>query len=138
MPFALIAIAAIFIVTGIKGTASSFLSTLGTDMKGFVVWIVAIGVVGAVGFIPGLKKISDAFLVLILLVIFLSNNKQQNLFASFNQQIRSGASSATAPSSNTGIPDLTNPNSIFGSGGGEVQQQQFPTLPTLPSLTQVD
>jgi len=114
MPFALILIAAIFIVTGFKGTTGSFLSTFAADMKGFIVWIVAIGVIGAIGYVPSMKRISDAFLVLILLVMFLSN---KGFFANFNQQIANPTpASATGSSGSTSLSTaLPTSNQLIGA-----------------------
>lgn len=93
MPFALFFVATILIVTAFRGTTGQFFSTLTGDIAGFVVWIVAIGVVGAIGYVPGLKKISDGFLVLILLVMFISN---KGFFANFNQQINAVKTAAAS------------------------------------------
>lgn len=54
-------------------------------------------VIGAIGYIPKLKGISDAFLVLVLLVLFISN---RGFFNSFNAQIQSGTATTT-PSTGT-------------------------------------
>lgn len=117
MPFALFFVATILIVTAFRGTTGQFFSTLTGDIAGFVVWIVAIGVVGAIGYIPGLKKISDGFLVLILLVMFISN---KGFFANFNQQINAIKTDAT--SGGLGSTPVANgagstPN-IFQGGSG--------------------
>lgn len=118
MPFALLAIAAIFIVTGFRGTTSQFLSTFTADVKGFFPWIVSIIVIGAIGYIPGLKKFSDGFLILVLLVLFISN---KGFFSQFNSQLsQAGTAPATSPSTNVAdglnglnpsmLPDLNNPS----------------------------
>lgn len=87
MPFAVIFIAAIFIVTGYRGTVSSFFGNLGGTVQQLVVPIVAIVIIGAIGYIPQMKKLSDLFLVLVLLAMFLTNGKN-GFFSRFNQQIR--------------------------------------------------
>jgi len=98
MPFALILIAAIFIVTGFKGTTGDFLSQLKGDVGQVVVPFVAILVIGAIGYIPGFKKLSDLFLALVLLVMFLTNGKN-GFFTKFNSEIRN--ITAAQPSSST-------------------------------------
>lgn len=120
MPFALILIAAIFIVTGFKGTTSQFLTNFASDIQGFVIWVVAIGVIGAIGYVPGLKKVSDGFLALILLAMFLSN---KGFFANFNQQIRNP------------VPASTGANSATGSGTGLSPLSPLQSLAPLSGLS---
>lgn len=118
MPFALALVAIILIVTGIRGTISAFLSEFVHDVEGVLVAAVAIFIIGAIGYIPGLKKISDGFLVLVLLAMVLTNAKN-GLFQQFNSQIRSGVSSlnssstalqplAPIPSVSLGMPQVLN------------------------------
>jgi hypothetical protein len=83
MPFAIIFLAILLIVTGFKGTTGTLFSMLAGDVEQMALTILAIAVVGAVGYIPGLKKVSDGFLILILLVYVLSN---KGFFAAFNTQ----------------------------------------------------
>lgn len=87
MPFALIFLGILFVVVGYRGTQGDLVELLKGDFTGqgnFIYWIVSIIVVGAVGYIPKLKSISDGFLVLILLVLFISN---QGFFSQFTSQI---------------------------------------------------
>lgn len=91
MPFVLILFGAIFVIVGFRGTQSDFFSLLAGDFTGagnFIYWIISIMVIGAIGYIPKLKGLSDAFLVLVLLVLFISN---KGFFAQFNAQIKSGS-----------------------------------------------
>lgn len=84
MPFALIIAGIVLILVGYQGTQDDFFSMLKNDVPKFGVWAVAIFVVGAIGYIPKLKDISNAFLVLIVVVLFLSN---KGFFSQFNQAI---------------------------------------------------
>ena len=79
-----------FILVGYHGSQDQFFTLLKGDFTGsgnFFYWIISIMVIGAIGYIPRLKSISDAFLVLVLLVLFISN---KGFFNSFNQQIQQG------------------------------------------------
>lgn len=87
MPFAVLFIAAIFIVTGFRGTSGDFLHQLESDVSQIVVPIVAIVIIGALGYVPGFKKLSDGFLILILLAMFLTNGRK-GFFTRFNNEIR--------------------------------------------------
>lgn len=99
MPFVLIAIGALILVTVIRGTQGQLASLLKGDFTGsnsFWRWIIAIGIIGAVGYLPKLKPVSDGFLVLVLLVLFISN---RGIFGSgsqsFNGQFFGGSSGSS-------------------------------------------
>lgn len=90
MPLVLITIGIILIVVGWRGTQNDFFGLLKGDFTGpsnFLVTAFAIAVVYFVGYIKGLKDISNAFLALILLVILLTNGKK-GFFQQLNSQIR--------------------------------------------------
>lgn len=102
MPFILIGIGVLLVVLAVKGTQRKFLALLVGDFTGkgnFIYWVISILVVGALGYIPRLKVLSDSFLFLILLVLFISN---RGFFNQFNSQVSSGTS-ATPTGSNSGI-----------------------------------
>ncbi|MEB2519810.1 hypothetical protein SOP85_31015, partial [Pseudomonas sp. YuFO20] len=76
MPFALVIIGLLMIITGINNTYSQFGSQLQQDFTGsksFVVWILALGSVGALGYIKDLRQFSHYFMALILISMILSN-----------------------------------------------------------------
>jgi hypothetical protein len=79
MPFALIVIGLLLVVTSAKDTHVQFGTQVAKDFTGennFFVWILAIGIIGFVGYIEKLKPLSNAFLVLVLLAMVLSNSKR--------------------------------------------------------------
>lgn len=116
MPFALLIVGVIFLLIAYQGTQSQFFMLLKGDFTGtgnFVYWIVSILVIGAIGYVPKLKSISDAFLVLVLVVLFISHS---GFFAQFNTQIKASTSTGsietptTQPvtsSTNTAMPLTT-------------------------------
>jgi uncharacterized membrane protein HdeD (DUF308 family) len=74
MAFAISAIGLIMVLTGINNTYAQFAAELQNDFgTGYLKWAAAMLIVGAFGYIPELKTLSIAFMVLILLSIFLSN-----------------------------------------------------------------
>lgn len=85
MPLLLIFIAVAAIAIAVKGTGKQAAALLAHDAPGFAVWSVSILIVGGIGFIPGLERISRAFLLLILVTIVLSKQgvitQLQNAFA---------------------------------------------------------
>lgn len=88
MPFALVTIGLLLIVTGAKNTYSAFGGQVISDFTGpqnFTTWLVAIGAVGAVGYVEELKPLSRAFMALIIISFVIKNggvfNKLQQALA---------------------------------------------------------
>lgn len=130
MPFALVTVGIILIVVGFQNTYQAFGSQVVKDFSGpqsFFWWIVALGVIGAIGYVKELQGFSRAFMALIIVVIFLSNNKNGNIFAKFNSAITAGSnapvdpigaavpSSGEANSSSTGGVSSDSIGGLFGS-----------------------
>lgn len=104
MPYALILAGALLLVSGVRNTQADLFALLKKDFTGphnFIFWFLAIMAVGSIGYVPKIKPVSDAFLILVILVLFLSN---KGFFAQFTRQI----SSTTSPLAGTtnGIPPL--------------------------------
>jgi hypothetical protein len=90
VPFALITAGLIMIVVGAKGTHREFGAQLASDFVGprnFTYWLAAIGAVGALGYIEALRTLSHAFMALIIIAIFLSN---EGFFAKFQEALNRG------------------------------------------------
>ena len=84
MPFALIGIGIILVIAAYNNKQDVLAKQVREDLTGstgFVYWIAAILIVGAIGYIRPLQVVSRVFLGLILLVLFVTN---QGLFARFN------------------------------------------------------
>jgi hypothetical protein len=97
MPFALVGIGLILIVTGVRDTYGQLGAQLTKDFTGsqnFTVWILAIGSVGALGYVRELRTFSHYFLALILLSLILAN---QGFFQKFTTQWKAGPTIPTAP-----------------------------------------
>lgn len=125
MPLVLIALGAAFIIAAIRGTLQGssgkdgLLDLLYADFVGpgnFFAWIAAIGLVGAVGYVRPLKGVSDAFIVLIIIVFILAANKGgRDFFSSFNAQLVQGTANATPTGANasgnfSGAVPITDPS----------------------------
>ena len=94
MPFVLIIVGVVFLVSGVRGTSSELLSLLRSDFTGpnnFLYWLLSILVIGAIGYIEPLKPVSRAFLALLIVVLFLTAGNTKNggggFFAQFNSQL---------------------------------------------------
>jgi hypothetical protein len=96
MPFALIVLAVLLIVSGARGTYPQLKALLIADFTGqhnFLNWIVALGAVGLLGYVPELQKFSRAFLTLLIVCLFLS---EKGFFTKFQQAIASAGTSSTS------------------------------------------
>lgn len=97
MPFALVLIGSIMAITAYNGTGSQLWSLVIKDFTGqgsFLWWALSIFVVGAVGYVPALKTLANAFLVLVVLAIILSN---KGFFAQFQSAVAAGDKGSQAP-----------------------------------------
>lgn len=95
MPFILLAAGILMLVVGVRGTQDDFIKLIKEDFSGqgnFIVWILAIFVVGAIGYIPKMQTLSRLFLVLLLLTLIISN---KGFFTSFQQQVFNRPKTAT-------------------------------------------
>ena len=76
MPYALTFVGLLMCIAAARGTEHELASQLARDFTGqgsFLVWLTALAVIGGAGYIPPLKKTSDALLFLILISFALSN-----------------------------------------------------------------
>ena len=114
MPFVFIFIGSVLLIAAVRGTHQNLYALVKRDFTGpnnFIYWVVAILIIGAVGYVQKLKPISDAFLILILVVLFLKRG--EGFFDMFTKQI-----GATQNPSSSSI-GVSQPG-ISGSGGGVV------------------
>lgn len=101
MPFALLIIGVVLLIAGVRGTQDTLFTLVKGDFAGsnnFIYWFVAILIIGAIGYIKPLKPISNALLILVVLVLFLTKGQSGdgNFFSQFTKGI---ASTNTASSS---------------------------------------
>lgn len=107
MPFLLVIVGLTMIVTGVKNTSAQFGQQLVGDFTGsgnFTYWLVAIGSVGALGYVPDFKQFSRVFLALIIIAMVLRNG---GVFSQLTAALQQGpqeaqpaASSSDSSSSN--------------------------------------
>lgn len=122
MPIALIIIGLLLVVTGVKNTYAEFGAQVKSDFVGpgnFTYWVVAISIIGAVGYIKPLQKVANAFLALVLLAFILKNG---GVFDKLKQAIEQGPTASPAkaapdvPSSNSDNAATTGKQSSIGTG----------------------
>jgi flagellar biosynthesis component FlhA len=98
VPFAFIIVGTVLLISGVKGTSQDLLSLVKGDLTGsnnFVYWIIAILVVGSIGYIPGFRKFSIAFLSLVLIVLFLKEGNPNGSGGGFFQEFQNSISQIT-------------------------------------------
>jgi len=111
MPFALVIIGLIMIVTGARNTHVAFGRQVQSDFTGdnnFITWVVALGAVGSLGYVDKLRQFSHYFMALIILGMVLSN---RGFFAQFAAALKSGpvAPTAVSDTSASGTPAASEP-----------------------------
>lgn len=90
MPFALVVIGLLLVVTGARGTQKEFGDLLYKDFTGpgnFTYWLVSLGAIGALGYIDELRTFSRLFMALIIIAMIVKN---QGLFDKFTQALQQG------------------------------------------------
>lgn len=125
MPFALILIGGVLFLAVMRGTTTQLKNLLLQDFTGssnFIYWLVSIGVIGGVGYIPSLKKISDAFLLLVIVVFVIAN---KGFFNSFMQALQTIRTQQCPPSAG-----------MFGNGGGSNSATQNASSASAAALAQ--
>lgn len=96
MPFALVTIGLLMVVTGVKNTYADFGAQLKSDFTGpgnFTYWMLAIGAIGAMGYSTTLRPFANAFAALVILALFLSN---RGFFAKLQSAIAAGPTATAA------------------------------------------
>lgn len=116
MPFVLIVAGVVLLIATIRNTQQQLFLLLANDFTGkdnFIYWFISILIIGAIGYIPKLKPISDGFLVLVILVLFL--RKGTGFFDMFQKQVGTTQSAHPVVSSGAATGTTTN---IVNTGGG--------------------
>lgn len=97
MPFVFLIIGVMLLVAGVRNTQSQLFSLVASDFslgqgfsKSYVAWMAAIFGIGAIGYYKPIRPISDAFLILVIIVLFLSN---KGVFSQFTQQLNNVSTS---------------------------------------------
>lgn len=96
MAIFLLLIGLLLVVTAIRGTQSDFFDLLKNDFSGqnnFVLWSLAFVFLVSLGYIKAIKPVTNAFMWLLLVVIFLgARNSNKDIFGDFVAQVKEGTS----------------------------------------------
>jgi len=113
MGFIILLIGAFAIVAAYKGTYPTLGALLAQDAPAFAIWALAIVVIGGFGFIPRVRPIATAMLVLIFIAMILKNG---GIFSQLQKLVTQGIPKV-APSATGFSSGLTfNPGSLFAPG----------------------
>lgn len=113
MPFVFLAIGLIVIVAGVRGTEATLFALLKNDIQGFAPWFVAIITIGALGYIRAIRPITDGFMALLIVVLFLSNGGFfSKLFGSTSSTASVGTSATSGSLTGATLSPLTSLNSL--------------------------
>lgn len=107
MPFLFLIVGVVMVVSAVRGTNQDLVTLLKGDFTGkgnYLYWMLSILVIGAVGYIPDLKPVSRAFLVLVVVVLFINN---RGVFQKFTEAINT---------TQTKTPTPTKPTATTGTG----------------------
>jgi hypothetical protein len=95
MPFAFLLLGSMFVISGVRGTDTQLLALLKGDFTGtpnFISWLLAILLIGSLGYVEALRPLSRIFLTLVILVLLIHN---RGFFTMFMQQIQPTSTTTT-------------------------------------------
>lgn len=108
MPYVLLIVGAVLFLTAVQGTTRQLGSMLVADIfgaSGYLYWAVAVLVIGAIGYIKPLRGLTNVFLLLLIVVLFLkAGTGFFDRFSAALKDIKSSASNAGSPE--VALPDL--------------------------------
>lgn len=150
MAFVFLIIGAVILISGVKDTQDQLFKLVQGDFdpslqqngqSSFIPWVLAILVIGAVGYVKQLRSLSHGFMALVIIAMIIKAYKvNPNIFQQFNSAlgINSGGVNAgtggglgsSLPS--FGVPDQNNPPAGYGFNPGNQETGKgagfFPTL----------
>lgn len=93
MPFIFIIVGVVLVISGVRGTSSDLVTLVKGDFTGsdnFIYWVLAIGAIGALGYVQNLKDFSNALLALVIISLILREQKNGagGFFASFTSAVK--------------------------------------------------
>lgn len=87
MPFVILIAGIVLVVAAARDKQSDLFALMKSDFTGkgsFMPWIASLLLIGGLGYVKPIKPVTDAFILLLIIVLFLSNG---GFFAKLNQQL---------------------------------------------------
>lgn len=106
MPFFFVFVGVLLIITGVKDTYVALGKEVADDFSGkqnFFTWVMALGSVGALGYVEKLRPFTNAFMVLILIAMVLSNSKRGDILTMISDGLNNPVT-PPRPTSTTSAP----------------------------------
>ena len=119
MAFVLLIIGIFLMVSAVRNSYGQLLQLIVgdfTNQGNFTYWVIALLIVGAVGYVKPLKGLSDGFLALIIIVLLLSKGNPNAPSGGFFQQLTAQLKGTTAGSGTTSAPSTTTSINLPGIG----------------------
>lgn len=132
MPFLLIVIGLLMVLTAIQDTHKQLGAQLVKDFTGprsFLVWVLAIMAVGALGYLDSWRTFSRYFLALILIAMVLAN---RGFFQRFMEQVRDPGWTVPAGSPDARGGSPLSFSTLFGSSGSPFAMPSVSITPGSP------
>lgn len=129
MPFALITIGLILVITGARNTYAAFGREIASEFTGpgnFTWWLLAFGAIGSLGYIEQLRFFSRAFMALVLISMVLKNG---GVFNQVTQALQQGPIAPVASPSQVSQNEKSDGDK--SSGIGDVVETGAKLLPFL-------
>jgi hypothetical protein len=136
VPFLIILVGAVVMITAFRDTHGSLATALETDIPKFATWALAIVGVAAIGWVPGLRPISRWLLALVVVVLVVRNYDKlfpgfaalENLPAPAAAPIQPAAAYAANPR-NPAITQASVEGTATGSNVNTIQPAAATTSP---------
>jgi hypothetical protein len=143
MPFALVLIGLALILSSARDTYVALGNQVRSDFigpGGYLYWAGSIGMAGAIGYVPQLRRLSIALMGLILLVLLL---KHSDFFSKFTAGMRAGPAApkptgaSATPAGAGGSSNKSPISAIIPFASGAIPGvNELPDLPSADSLAQ--
>lgn len=117
MPFVLLFSGIILLVVSIRNQQTPFVHLIAGDFSGqgnFIYWVVALVMIGAIGYIPKAKPVSNLFIVLILIVLILKTGTGAG-GGVFQNLVNALQTTNTSTSTSTTVGNVV--STLTGTGG---------------------
>lgn len=110
MPFVLLMIGILLLTVAVRDQQTAFVQLVRGDFSGpgnFMYWVVALIVLGAIGYIPKAKPVANLFIVLILIVLVLKRGNSSGVGGGVFQQLTSALGATNTATQNASLTSLT-------------------------------
>jgi hypothetical protein len=101
MPFVLLIIGVVLLVAAVRNTQGNLYTLVQGDFTGqnnFVFWLLAMFIVGGIGYFPKLKSASTAMLGLVIIVLFIKRGNPSGVGGGFFSQFTSAINTTATAS----------------------------------------